>query len=196
MVKKIAITGGIGSGKSTVLKIIKEEGFPTFSCDEIYKEILFDEEYIRLVSLSFPTAIKNANIDKKVLSDIVFNDKNKRKELDSIAHPIIMERLFEKISPIDKGIIFVEVPLLFECGYANLFDGVIVVQRSKQERIKAVMNRDCLDEKSVLARMNAQFDYSVFDIDGNIERNIQILYNDQPIENLIENIKNIIAKFS
>ena len=196
MVKKIAITGGIGSGKSAVLKILNEEGFPTFSCDEIYKEILFDKEYIRLISLTFPTAVKNDNIDKKVLAEIVFSDKNKREELDSIAHPMIMKKLFEKISQIDNGIVFVEVPLLFECGYTNMFDGVIVVQRSSEERIQSVMKRDGLDEGSVLARMNAQFDYSIFDENYNADKNIRILYNDQSIEKLKENIKNIIIKIS
>lgn len=196
MVKKIAITGGIGSGKSAVLKILKEEGFPTFSCDEIYKEILFDEEYIRLISLTFPTAVKNGNIDKKVLAEIVFSDKNKREELDSIAHPMIMKKLLEKISQIDNGIVFVEVPLLFECGYTNMFDGVIVVQRSSEERIQSVMKRDGLDEGSVLARMNAQFDYSIFDENYNADKNIRILYNDQSIEKLKENIKNVIIKIS
>ena len=66
--KKIAITGGIGSGKSTVIELIKDQGFPVFSCDEIYKEIIVSKEYIQKIQENFPTAVKNGLIDKQILS--------------------------------------------------------------------------------------------------------------------------------
>ena len=72
--KKIAITGGIGSGKSTVARIIKERGFPVFSCDEIYKDVIKSAEYIEKIAQIFPNAVKNNIIDRQTLAKIVFSD--------------------------------------------------------------------------------------------------------------------------
>ena len=91
MKKKIAITGGIGSGKSEAIKIIKELGFPVFSCDEIYKEIIFSKEYVQRIEENFPTCVKNGIIDRKELSAIVFANREKRDLLNSLSHPLIME---------------------------------------------------------------------------------------------------------
>ena len=67
MQKKVAITGGIGSGKSTVSEIIKKSGYPVFSCDEIYGELLSDTAYIETLRTRFPSAVRNGKIDKKQL---------------------------------------------------------------------------------------------------------------------------------
>ena len=196
MVKKIAITGGIGSGKSTVLKILKDEGFSVFSCDEIYKEILSDKEYIQKICLAFPSVIENNAINKKKLADIIFNNKEKRALLDSIAHPLIMGRLREKMSQ-ENGLVFAEVPLLFESGYEHMFDGVIVVQRSINDRIHAVAARDKLGENEVISRINSQYNYDMLEMDATKNEGfIQILYNNQSIEDLKNRLKNIIEKFA
>ena len=75
MVKKIAITGGIGSGKSLVLECIKELGYPVFSCDMIYKELLQTPKFARKIAELFPSCVKNNEIDRKELGNIVFNNK-------------------------------------------------------------------------------------------------------------------------
>ena len=66
--KKIAITGGIGSGKSLVGSYLKKQGYPVFSCDEIYKEIFDTNEYVQLIERAFPSTVKDGKIDRKILS--------------------------------------------------------------------------------------------------------------------------------
>lgn len=159
MSKKIAITGGIGSGKSTVLSFLKENGYPVFSCDEIYKQLLLDREYIEKIEKLFPSAVQNGQVERQVLADIVFKDKQALEILNGIAHPLIMERLYENMRNCTNILAFAEVPLLFEGNYQSQFDAVIVVQRSKEQRIAAIVARDGLTRIEAMRRISAQFDY-------------------------------------
>ena len=156
---KIAITGGIGSGKSSVAKIIREQGFPVFSCDEINKQLLTQEEYIRHIKKRFPDVVQEGKIITSRLAQIVFSNETALKELNSIAHPFIMNELKRQIDT-QNGLVFAEVPLLFECGYENLFHKIIVVYREKEQRILSVMQRDHADRGAVLSRISQQYDYS------------------------------------
>ncbi len=159
MKKCIAITGGIGSGKSTVINIIKEEGYPVFSCDEIYKEVVLEKEYIAEIEKNFPSVVEKGNINRRALSHIVFSNEKARETLDNLSHPRIMARLLERMRSCEADFVFAEVPLLLEGGYENLFDNVIVVLRREKDRLHDVMQRDNAKEEDVLARMRAQFDY-------------------------------------
>ena len=195
MTKKIAITGGIGSGKSFVTKILKEMGFPVFSCDKIYAEVVNSHSYIENVCKYFPSAVREGKIDKKRLSDIVFQDDNARKTLNGIAHPLIMDQLFKQMNTCTDTLAFAEVPLLFEGGFENLFDGVIVVLREKQERIKAVQERDELREEEVLARMNAQVDYDSEETREKLKnKNVYLLINDKDKQALKRSVDDLLER--
>ena len=156
---RIAVTGGIGSGKSAVMDILKEKKHPVFSCDEIYKEIIRDSLYIKRIGEAFPSCIKNGEIDRAELSKIVFKDKNLLNRLNEISHPLIMQRLLQKMGDIESGLIFAEVPLLFEGGFADLFDAILVVRRDMRLRLRAVALRDGLANEEIIKRMSAQFNY-------------------------------------
>ncbi|MBQ8406227.1 MAG: dephospho-CoA kinase [Clostridia bacterium] len=157
---KIAITGGIGSGKSQAAKFIKALGFSVFSCDEIYKNVILSREYIEQVEKAFPESVVNKQIDRKILADIVFNDAQRRQTLNNIAHPLIMERLFRDMDDAPMELVFAEVPLLFEGNYQELFDFVIVIERDIAKRIESVKTRDGLSDEQILNRIQSQFDYS------------------------------------
>ncbi len=159
MKKTIAITGGIGSGKSTVLKFLAEQGYACFSCDNILHEIMLFPEYVKSIQKEFPTCVVDGQIDKKALAAVVFHDDKKREILDKIAHPMIMRELFRKIEECPQNLIFIEVPLLFEGKYEHDFDVVLVIKRRLLERISAVMERDEMEEQNVCSRISAQFDY-------------------------------------
>ena len=154
---KIAITGGIGSGKSTVCSLLKKKGYSVFSCDDIYGEIVVSDSYIQKIKALFPTAVENNQIDKKRLSDIVFSDTEKREQLNSVAHPLIMQELIKRMENAEEKISFAEVPLLFEGGFDALFDGILIVNRSEKERILAVYERDGLTEEEIRRRISVQF---------------------------------------
>ena len=160
MAKKIAVTGGIGSGKSTVISIIKNMGYCVFSCDEIYNEILLEKEYIEKVAKLFPAAVENGQINRKTLSEYVFNHETNLVKLNTLAHPIIMNRLLSKMEQSNAKYVFAEVPLLFEGNFEKLFDRVVVVMRDIDIRIKNVIQRDALSEKQVKQRISKQFNYT------------------------------------
>lgn len=157
--KKIAITGGIGSGKSTVSKILKDFGFQVFSCDEIYKNISKLPEYIKKIKTLFPQVIVKNQIDRQKLAEIVFSDEKSRQELNNIAHPLIMEVLLKNMELEEDSLAFAEVPLLFEEKLEHYFDEIWVVLRDFESRIQSSMQRDQCDREAVLNRISAQFDY-------------------------------------
>ena len=159
MPNKIAITGGIGSGKSAVCRILKERGYPVFSCDEINRTLLSEKGYLDGLCALFPTCVKDGNLQKTALAALVFSDKEALETLNAYAHPRISERLQRDMDGAKKTC-FAEVPLLFESSMTKQFDGVIVVLRNKEERIRAVVTRDGLTAETAEARMKQQFDYN------------------------------------
>lgn len=155
---RIAITGGIGSGKSSFAEYIREYGYPVFSCDEIYRSMQKDGEYLEKIMSEFgDNAVKDGSLNREFISSEVFSDSGKLKKLNSIAHPEIMKRLFNET---DKyALSFAEVPLLFEGGFENAFDRVVIVYRNIEERIRSVVERDSTDREKVINRIKSQTDY-------------------------------------
>lgn len=170
MIKKfIAVTGGIGSGKSTLLGLFKAAGYPIFSADEIYAELLRNEDFVHLVSLSVGVEpIKTDNglkLDREKIAEKVFSDGNLLKNLNEVTHGAIMTEMQNRAKHEGKTV-FCEVPLLFEGGYEKLFDLIIVVRRSDEDRIKAVEIRDGKTKEKVKKIIENQFDYSKIIEDG------------------------------
>ena len=159
MGKSIAITGGIGSGKSTVLNFLKQLGFPVYSCDAIYLELLREKEYVSKLASIFPEVVIKDKIDKNRLASIVFSNKCAREQLNKLAHPLVMERLLKRMKEENSEIVFAEVPLLFEGNFEYLFDEVWVIRREVDERIKSVCIRDEISPNNVKARIESQIDY-------------------------------------
>ncbi len=160
--KKIAICGGIGNGKSTVAEIIKSRGFSVFSCDEIYNNLLDSGYFNEIFLREFGDVFTDGNVDRTKLSAIVFSDRNKLRQLTKITNEKIIENAIELMQNLG-GIVFCEVPLLFENGYEKYFDGVIVVLRNKEDRINSVMKRSNLSREQVISRINSQINYDILD---------------------------------
>lgn len=185
MCKKIAVTGGIGSGKSLVLQCIQELGYPVFSCDEIYKEISETPQYLEKIKEVFPDCVHHNALDRKKLSNIVFNDRTKLKKLNEISHPLIMNELYARMDQSNAKFVFAEVPLLFEAGLEKDFHETIYVKRNIEDRIQSVILRDKTDRKSVEERIRQQFDPdSVTGRKRMQNSNIHILENDANIEKI------------
>ena len=188
---KVAVTGGIGSGKSTVISIIKEMGYPVISCDEITAELYKKQTVLRKLKRLFPTAINGIiklKADKAKISRIVFNDKAKRKELNDLLMPLILKELFIKLNN-EKGVVFAEVPLLYETSLQDEFDQIFVITRDKTQRVKSVICRSNLTEQQVVERINAQFDYDYFTPTREI-----VIENDGEINSLKEKIAAAVKK--
>ena len=93
----VAITGGIGSGKSTVASLIKERGFPVFSCDEINRELLSQKDYVKTLTELFPDTVEGGIFQKSKLASRIFSDPAALKKLNEFSHPVIMNILLENI---------------------------------------------------------------------------------------------------
>lgn len=184
---KIAITGGIGSGKSTVADILSESGFNVISLDKVYAELLHDADFKNAISEEFGCVfLENGELDRAKLSEVVFSNKDKLKKLNEITHPRIYERAFEKAEKF--GLNFFEVPLLFEESGEKLFDEVIIVIREIRSRIESLKIRDNLSEDLVLKRINSQFNYGNSDLSK-----YYVIHNDGDLDNLRAKINEILS---
>lgn len=147
---KVAITGGIGSGKSTVSDMLRKMGKTVYDADKINAELLTDESYLEKLRENFPEAFTGGELDKKKLAETIFSSDEKRLLLNSIAHPAILS----KIEALDNC--YVEVPLLVESGAEKLFDNVVVVLAPRWMKIDRIMKRNGLSEEQALRIINAQ----------------------------------------
>lgn len=181
---KVAVTGGIGAGKSEFMRAVKELGIRTYSADEINAELLRDKGYIEKLSEAFPLAVKDGKVDKSVLREEVFSDEKKRKTLNALAHPEIRRKI-EEIT----GDAVVEVPLLFESGMTDLFDRVIVVTAGEDARINRIVSTRNISKdlaKNIIKNQATD--------DERIKRADYVAINDGTRKDLYEQAKNIIKR--
>ncbi len=142
MTKTIAITGGIGSGKSTFCSNLKEKGFKIHSSDEQVAKIYNNPEkkfvtYLRNIGLS--KSISKKNIDKKIISKIIFENKQIRKKLELYIFKIVRKKRSDFIKQEKQKktrLIFIDIPLLFENNLEKQFNKVISIIASKRVRLK------------------------------------------------------------
>ncbi len=146
---KVAIIGGIGSGKSELLKIADELGLVCENADNINARLLQLPEYISKIAREFPFAVVDGKVDKKTLAKIVFADEDARLRLNAIAHPEIMKCIYESRAQV------IEMPLILESGAKNYFDEIILVRSPMPLRIKHLIGRGMSFADSV-ARIKAQ----------------------------------------
>ena len=181
---KVAVTGGIGAGKSEFMRAVKELGIMTYSADEINAELLRDKRYIEKLSEAFPLAVKDGKVDKSVLREEVFSNEKKRKTLNALAHPEIRRKI-EEIT----GDAVVEVPLLFESGMTDLFDRVIVVTAGEDVRINRIVSTRNISKdlaKNIIKNQATD--------DERIKRADYVAINDGTRKDLYEQAKNIIKR--
>ena len=152
---KIAISGTIGSGNSTVSNYLWSKGFEVFDCDEANRELLIkgNKGYRALVSNFNNILDKKLEIDKTKLSSLVFNNKEALEKLNQIMHPLILEAMLESAK--GQDIFIAEVPLLFETEFKNYFDYKLLIVCDEDIAIKRLAKRG-FDEKSAKARINHQ----------------------------------------
>ena len=181
---KVAVTGGIGAGKSEFMRAVKELGIRTYSADKINAELLRDKRYIEKLSEAFPLAVKDGKVDKSVLREEVFSNEKKRKTLNALAHPEIRRKI-EEIT----GDAVIEVPLLFESGMTDLFDRVIVVTAGEDARINRVVSTRNISKdlaKNIIKNQATD--------DERIKRADYVAINDGTRKDLYEQAKNIIKR--
>jgi dephospho-CoA kinase len=156
---KIGITGGIGSGKTTVCKVFETLGVPVFYADDEARKILQSNNVVDLIKSFFGSSIvdENGKIDRLKLALEVFNDENKLKRLNSIIHPEVA-KVFNAWVENHKESKYVikEAAILFESGANKGLDKTVNVEAPLELRLERVMRRDNASEEKVLQRMKNQ----------------------------------------
>jgi dephospho-CoA kinase len=158
--KIIGLTGGIGSGKTTVAKIFESLGVPIYISDVEAKKLMETEEIIFQIEQIFGSSIVvNQKIDRAALAKIVFESQEMLKKLNEIVHPAVASH-FEKWVKNHENHRFVikEAAILFETGGHKFCDKTILVTAPKEVRIASVMKRDQTDKEQILKRMQHQWD--------------------------------------
>ena len=158
--KIIGLTGGIGSGKSTVLELFKFLGVKTYSADESAKKLVNTDSYlINLIKSSFGDNIYDKGIlNSRKLSKIVFEDTEKLKLLNSIIHPAVAKDFKLFLNSNNEDYIVKEAAIIFETKSENSYDKIIFIQAPLEIRIERVINRDNISREEVMKRINNQLD--------------------------------------
>lgn len=151
---KIAITGNIAAGKSTVEKLLTDNGCLVFDTDEIAHQILDDSEEVKEVFSEYDI-LADGEIDRKKLAAVVFSNPHKLKQLEAIIHPKVRTELL-KIFSEHNCTLYVSVPQLFEAGFEDLFDKVIYINTDANIRLERLMKRNGLSKEEALKRIKAQ----------------------------------------
>lgn len=156
---KIGITGGIGSGKTTVCKIFEVLGISIFYADVVAKEIMnTDLLLVKDIKRVFGIeAYQDDVLNRKYLAEIVFNDSNQLKKLNLLVHPAVFRAFDGWVLNQKSPYIIKEAALLFESGSDKMCHKTMLVKSPKTLKLKRVMHRDNVSEEQVLARMTKQF---------------------------------------
>lgn len=192
--KKIGITGGIGSGKSTVSEYLIKEGYDIIDCDKIARDIVTPEfGLLKKLALIIGPEILNQDgtLNREKTSEIVFASDEKRKLLNDITHEAIRDIILQRFQNASSDPIFVDAALLFETGFADELDVIWVVKADESLRKKRVFERDETDIENIEARMNAQMD------DGEKEKLAdEIIDNSGSKEELFKHIEELLKKYA
>ncbi len=195
MMKKIGITGSIGSGKSTVSEYLSAKGYAIVDADALVKEIYLEREYVdKMVEVfgDIRLAEDSTQLDKKKIFNLVFSDKTQLEKLDQTIHPFIEKKIMQSASEHQhEEMVFFDIPLLFEKGYEKMMDKVIAVyceddtrwSRASKRSNKTVAEIQSVDKMQMTQQeKKSKADY-VLDNSTTLE------HLHQQIENLLEEIK-------
>ena len=160
MFLKIGLTGGIGSGKTTVAKIFELLSVPVYYADEASRRLYHtNKELMSALKKHFGEDVyTNDQLNRSKLAAIVFNDPAKLELLNSLVHPLTIKDAEEWMQTQNVPYIIKEAALLFEAGSAKGLDFVIGVSAPEELRIKRVLDRDGIKKEEVLTRINRQMD--------------------------------------
>jgi dephospho-CoA kinase len=160
---KIGLTGGIGTGKTTVASIFKVLGIPVFDADTVAKELMEKNLDLReqLILHFGPLVFENGKLNRKWLANIVFKDPYELNILNAMVHPITLKAASDWFLAQDAVYAIKEAALLFEAGAGSDVDYVIGVFAPVELRIQRVMQRDGMNRNDVLERMDRQVSDSI-----------------------------------
>lgn len=182
----------MGAGKSSVIEILKEKQIPVLDCDEINKTLQQKGQkgYDQLI-LAFSDAIVNdqGELDKQKMSDLIFQDEQKKHQAEAILHPLIKEEIQHQIGQLSEtALVVVEVPLLFEVHWESFFDEIWVVASKEEILLERLLNFRHVSKTEAIRRLAAQLPQQ-----EKIDRADVVLWNNGNKEELRKQIYDILC---
>lgn len=190
----IGLTGGIGSGKSTVAKLFEKYDIPIIDSDRIAREVLEPgkKAWKQIVDyFGKEILLSDQTIDRKKLGKIIFNDVEKREKLNKITHPIIIAEIISRARRLEElnVLVIIDIPLLFESKREPLFDIIIVVYVNKSIQLKRLMIRDRIDENEALQKIESQIS-----LDVKKEKADVVINNEKDLEDTEKQVELLLKK--
>lgn len=192
--KRVALTGGIGCGKTTVLKEFRRLGVPCFMADEVAGAYYAEDGFKTEIRQMFGDSVFDGqgNVDKKLVADIVFNDQEKLARLNALVHPRIKADFEQWTQKQESVYVVLECAILYEAGFDTLVDKVVCVYIDESERLTRLLERDQTTVESIKSRMRHQLpaeekmdraDWVILNYEGN-PRSRQVAYIDKKIREI------------
>lgn len=153
---RVGLTGGIGSGKTTVSAVFEKLGIAVYNSDFRARGVMSNQVIVSAIRDCFGDVYRQGVLDRKRLGEIVFADSEKLRLLNSIVHPAVAEDFMEWSEQQSSPYVIIESAILFESGFNCLTDKIIVVDAPLEIRIARVLSRDALTRKEAEQRIKAQ----------------------------------------
>lgn len=190
MVRVIGITGSIAVGKSTVSSYLITHGYQVVDADMISKNALnVGTSCYEKVKDLFDCVLDDGTIDRKALGNIVFHDKEKKKQLEDVIHPYVIDEMKKAINACEDELIFLDIPLLYEVNLDVLCDKVIVVYVDEYTQMGRLMKRNQITKQQALNLMQQQIS-----IEKKKDMGDYIIDNRQNFEDLYQNIERVLKE--
>lgn len=158
--KIIAITGGIGAGKSVISRILEAAGYSVYDCDSRAKQLMNTSSSIKhALTSKFGSGIySNGTLDRQLLSDIIFNDNKALAFVNSVVHPAVRDDIKQWAQQQEHSLVFIETAILNEGGLDTMINEVWNVVAPVETRISRVMKRNSISREKVMERIAQQQD--------------------------------------
>jgi len=178
----IGITGGIGSGKSMLCRMLKENGYKVIHADTLTKELYQkDKKLLQKLVNTFSKDILNfkCKLILPKLKEIIFSSEKNFKKVNSIVHPVVIEAIKKEIIKAKEKVVIIEAALIFESGFDKFLDYVITIFSNKKNRTERIMFRDGVRKKDVDKVMKLQMDDRI-----KVEKSDFVVINNKTIDHL------------
>lgn len=187
----LGLTGGIGTGKSTVANIFRQKGIHIICADEIAKEIINHKKIQSQILEVFGNLVFTGDkLDRKKMREQIFKDTGSVRRLNDITHPAIIDKIQKEIrKKIRNKILIVDIPLLFEGNYEFLVDKILLISSSREIQIERTAKRDSVSEENVLNIINNQMS-----LEDKKRRSHYIIENNGTLEELIKKVEKLIKE--
>jgi dephospho-CoA kinase len=157
---KLGVTGGIGSGKTTICKVFAVLGIPVFSADDEAKRILDNDRdlQIKINSLAGKDLFPAGKLDRSEMAKLIFSNKDLLEKVNSIVHPVVLRSYNEWVKKQDSPYCIMEAAILFESGVFRLMDRIVTVITPMEERIERLVRGNKLSREQIVERIKNQID--------------------------------------